>query len=67
MTFVGDSKEFTCDGTLQQHGSVYWKNCAKSALENLDSNLSLHEQLANQFSVTDSPIWMDSSTSAVCR
>uniref|UniRef100_H2YXB8 Xylulose kinase n=1 Tax=Ciona savignyi TaxID=51511 RepID=H2YXB8_CIOSA len=54
-------------GTGQQHGSVFWKNGAKSVLENLDGDKSLHDQLKDCFSIKDSPIWMDSSTSEECN
>ncbi|XP_053569766.1 xylulose kinase isoform X2 [Bombina bombina] len=54
-------------GTGQQHGSVYWKKGSQGLLNNLASNLPLHELLKSCFSLTDSPIWMDSSTTAECR
>ena len=54
-------------GTGQQHGSVYWKNGAKSRLNNLNSNRSLGEQVKDFFAIEDSPIWMDSSTTEQCR
>lgn len=50
----------------QQHGSVYWRKNALSTLSSLKSTSSLGEQLSNSFSITDSPIWMDSSTSVEC-
>lgn len=53
-------------GSGQQHGSVYWRTGAAKTLENLQPDRFLHEQLAQAFSVTDSPIWMDSSTSVQC-
>ncbi|KAK2155300.1 hypothetical protein LSH36_243g02010 [Paralvinella palmiformis] len=54
-------------GSGQQHGSVYWKQGACGVLKNLKPSLPLHEQLKDYFSIADSPIWMDSSTSAQCR
>ena len=54
-------------GSGQQHGSAYWKTGALAKLRGLKSGSSLKAQLAGAFSVTESPIWMDSSTSAQCR
>lgn len=54
-------------GSGQQHGSIYWRKGASKTLEGLQPERFLHEQLALAFSVTDSPIWMDSSTSEQCR
>ncbi|CAI5445894.1 unnamed protein product [Caenorhabditis angaria] len=53
-------------GCAQQHGTVYWKNGAKSILENLDDTKSLEEQFESAFSLPNSPIWMDSSTQKQC-
>lgn len=50
----------------QQHGSVYWKKQAATALRKLDASADLSSQLSHSFSVLQSPIWMDSSTSAIC-
>ncbi|XP_068209917.1 xylulose kinase-like [Palaemon carinicauda] len=54
-------------GTGQQHGSVYWRKGSGKLLEDLQPERFLHDQLAMAFSVTDSPIWMDSSTTTQCR
>ncbi|XP_048747057.1 xylulose kinase-like isoform X2 [Ostrea edulis] len=54
-------------GAGQQHGSVYWKKGTKEVLKNLTEKASLHEQLQNGFSIPDSPIWMDASTTKNCR
>ncbi|XP_053321981.1 xylulose kinase [Spea bombifrons] len=54
-------------GTGQQHGSVYWKQGAQKVLQTLSAHLPLHSQLDSCFSITESPIWMDSSTAAECR
>ncbi|XP_072173716.1 xylulose kinase-like [Diadema setosum] len=61
------SRVAALSGTGQQHGSVYWKLDSQSVLNNLQSDKTLHEQLQNSFAVTNSPIWMDSSTSAQCK
>ncbi|XP_042566234.1 xylulose kinase isoform X2 [Clupea harengus] len=62
--------DFSCvralSGSGQQHGSVYWKKGACQALRHLDPEKTLHQLLQGQFAVQDSPIWMDSSTSAQC-
>ncbi|XP_078520473.1 xylulose kinase [Lissotriton helveticus] len=54
-------------GTGQQHGSVYWKKGANGILTNLSADLPLHVLLKTSFAINDSPIWMDSSTTAECR
>jgi xylulokinase len=54
-------------GSGQQHGSVYFKTGSRTVLQSLDSSRSLAEQLNDTFSVSASPIWMDSSTRAQCR
>jgi len=54
-------------GSGQQHGSVYWKKGAKELLRSLDSTQKLSDQFLNMFSVTSSPIWMDSSTTKYCK
>lgn len=53
-------------GAGQQHGSVYWKVGAEKVLKNLKSTDTLASQLDQCFSLRDSPIWMDSSTSKQC-
>ncbi|XP_076146623.1 xylulose kinase isoform X1 [Alosa pseudoharengus] len=62
--------DFSCvralSGSGQQHGSVYWKKEACQVLSRLDPEKPLHKLLQGQFAVEDSPIWMDSSTSAQC-
>uniref|UniRef100_A0A8D1ES55 Xylulose kinase n=1 Tax=Sus scrofa TaxID=9823 RepID=A0A8D1ES55_PIG len=52
---------------VQQHGSVYWKAGANQVLTSLTPDLLLREQLQACFSISDSPVWMDSSTTAQCR
>ncbi|KAB1212118.1 Xylulose kinase [Morella rubra] len=54
-------------GSGQQHGSVYWKNGDSAILSSLDPKKTLVEQLRSAFSIKQSPIWMDSSTTAQCK
>ncbi|MFT7816077.1 xylulose kinase isoform X2 [Arapaima gigas] len=54
-------------GCGQQHGSVYWKKGACQVFESLDPGKPLHEHLQGVFTVPDSPIWMDSSTTDQCQ
>ncbi|KAK6940310.1 Carbohydrate kinase, FGGY, N-terminal [Dillenia turbinata] len=54
-------------GSGQQHGSVYWKNGSSAILSSLDPKKPLLDQLGNAFSMKESPIWMDSSTTKQCR
>ncbi|XP_074687144.1 xylulose kinase isoform X4 [Strix aluco] len=53
-------------GAGQQHGSVYWKKGSVQILKNASSELPLHQSLKACFSVSNSPIWMDSSTASQC-
>jgi len=53
-------------GAGQQHGSVYWRKGAEDILDGLQPERFMHEQLSSAFSVQDSPIWMDCSTSEQC-
>jgi len=54
-------------GAGQQHGSVYWRIGAQAILQDLQPERFLHDQLASAFSLLDSPIWMDSSTTEQCK
>lgn len=45
---------------------MYWKTGAEMKLKNLNSADLLATQLGDWFSIQDSPIWMDSSTSKQC-
>ncbi|KAK2703551.1 hypothetical protein QYM36_018018 [Artemia franciscana] len=54
-------------GCAQQHGSVYWKHGAEQRLLNLDAHQTLAEQMIDAFSIGNSPVWMDASTSLECR
>ena len=53
--------------SFQQHGSVYWKKGSLSKLQDVNSELTLYDQLKDAFSLPYSPIWMDSSTKEECR
>ncbi|XP_037296897.1 xylulose kinase isoform X2 [Manduca sexta] len=53
-------------GAAQQHGSVWWSKDAEAKLGSLSADDFVHTQLATAF-VCDSPVWMDSSTSADCK
>ena len=50
----------------QQHGTVYWSHGVNDRLGSLDSTKSLGIQMKGAFAFEDSPVWMDSSTSAEC-
>ncbi|KAK7595441.1 hypothetical protein V9T40_013266 [Parthenolecanium corni] len=54
-------------GTGQQHGTVYWQKGSNVGMKSLDQSCFLHTQLASCFTVPNSPIWMDSSTTQYCR
>lgn len=54
-------------GSGQQHGSVYWKNGSSVVLSSLDPAKQLASQLVDSFSIKESPIWMDSSTTLECQ
>ena len=54
-------------GSGQQHGSVYLRAGAGELMGSLDAGEPLPAQLRPAFSVADSPIWADSSTTAQCR
>ncbi|HAS81545.1 MAG TPA: carbohydrate kinase, partial [Verrucomicrobia bacterium] len=53
-------------GSGQQHGSVWLGTNAQQRLRHLNAAETLETQLADTFSIPDSPIWMDSSTGAQC-
>ena len=53
-------------GSGQQHGSVYLNRRASAALENLNPNRSLKDNLAGCFARETAPIWMDTSTNIEC-
>lgn len=54
-------------GSGQQHGSVYWKAGSGLKLSALDPKKGLLDQLGDAFSIKESPIWMDSSTTEQCK
>ncbi|CAN1156788.1 Xylulose kinase 2 [Linum perenne] len=54
-------------GSGQQHGSVYWKKGSSAIFSSLESGKPLADQFRSAFSLSESPIWMDSSTTAQCR
>ncbi|GMH13655.1 hypothetical protein Nepgr_015496 [Nepenthes gracilis] len=54
-------------GSGQQHGSVYWKGGSRSILLSLDPKKPLVDQLGEAFSKSESPIWMDCSTTKQCK
>ena len=54
-------------GAGQQHGSTYWRTGAEEMLKSLRPDKFMHDELAHAFSILDSPIWMDSSTTKQCK
>ncbi|MED6207661.1 Xylulose kinase 2 [Stylosanthes scabra] len=64
---VDFGKIVAVSGSGQQHGSVYWNNGSSQVLSSLDPAKPLLAQLGDAFSVKESPIWMDSSTTTQCR
>ncbi|XP_015183446.1 PREDICTED: xylulose kinase isoform X3 [Polistes dominula] len=64
---VDFSKVAAISGCAQQHGTVYWGKGSQNLLQNLEPSKFLHEQFATSFSITQSPVWMDSSTTNECR
>lgn len=58
-------------GSGQQHGSVFWRTGAAQTLRTLhsdqDLDQDLHQLLQGCFSVQDSPVWMDSSSTPQCQ
>jgi xylulokinase len=46
---------------------VYWKKGAEKMLGSLNPAKFLHDELSNAFSIKNSPVWMDSSTTEQCR
>ncbi|EZA55801.1 hypothetical protein DMN91_011506 [Ooceraea biroi] len=63
---VDFSKVSAVSGCAQQHGTVYWGKGSRNRLQHLDPIKFLHEQFATSFSVTHSPVWLDSSTVEQC-
>lgn len=54
-------------GSGQQHGSVWLRAGTADRLRQLDPALTLQEQLSGIFTVEDSPVWMDASTTEQCK
>lgn len=54
-------------GSAQQHGSVWWRRESGNVLANLDPDEYLHKALVSAFTLRESPIWMDSSTTDECK
>ncbi|XP_024135942.1 xylulose kinase [Oryzias melastigma] len=61
------SRVAALSGSGQQHGSVFWKKGASETLKQLQPDQSLHQLLQDSFSVRDSPVWMDSSSTQQCQ
>ncbi|KAM3593430.1 uncharacterized protein V6R79_012881 [Siganus canaliculatus] len=61
------SRVTALSGSGQQHGSVYWRTGASQTLRDLDPAQSLHQLLQSSFSVSNSPVWMDSSSRKQCQ
>lgn len=54
-------------GSAQQHGSLYWSSQGIRALEALDADRFLHNQIDDSaFTVSRTPIWMDGTTTKQC-
>ena len=53
-------------GAGMQHGSVYWSKAGEEALESLNEDKGLEEQLEHAFSYPFSPNWQDASTQKEC-
>merc|ERR1719362_361177 len=51
----------------QQHGCVFWRRGASHALSTLRKEETLAQQLRESFAISESPVWMDSSTSKQCQ
>jgi xylulokinase len=54
-------------GSGQQHGSVWLSAKSLGILQGLRSDAGLADQLRDVFTVPESPIWMDASTTRQCR
>lgn len=63
---VDFSRVRALSGSGQQHGSVFWRKGASETLRQLDPDRDLLHLLQHSFSVLDSPVWMDSSSSQQC-
>ncbi len=54
-------------GSGQQHGSIYIKQSITETLKKLNTKKIIKEQIKDCFTVLNSPVWMDSSTTLQCR
>lgn len=54
-------------GCAQQHGSVWWRRESSSLLANLNPDEYLHKALLTAFTLRETPVWMDSSTTEECK
>ena len=65
--FFLTSAVYTDTSNFKQHGSVYWSHEANALLGSLEPEKTLSEQLVPKaFSIDQSPIWQDSSTTKEC-
>ncbi|KAI0306053.1 hypothetical protein B0F90DRAFT_1624083 [Multifurca ochricompacta] len=65
---VDFSRICAISGAGQQHGSIYWSKTAEETLVSLNPSKTLVSQLdSHAFSIRNSPIWQDSSTTRECR
>lgn len=63
-----DFSSLVCiSGCAQQHGSVWWRRSSSNLLASMNPDNYLHNALVSAFSLRDSPVWMDSSTSEECK
>lgn len=64
---VDFSEILAISGCAQQHGSVWWRRDSGELLSQMDPDKYLHECLSAAFSLKNSPIWMDASTTEECK
>ncbi|XP_059488601.1 xylulose kinase-like [Neocloeon triangulifer] len=53
-------------GAAQQHGTVFWHKGAERTMATLSPSTFLHTQMASCFSLPNSPIWRDHTTTKQC-
>ena len=66
LTGIDFTQVRAISGSGQQHGSVFWTTGALKVLQSLNPAVLLHKQLDQCFALRESPVWMDSSTTAEC-
>lgn len=54
-------------GSGQQHGSVWIRRRAHALMSVLDPSRPLRDHFGSVFSLDESPVWMDTSTTAECQ